>query len=264
MLGQPRARSIACTGASPRWGAVFPQSAHSLPPDSASSASGESSQEAVLSQSVNTAAPPPPQPSVADFARALELPSIRKVSGGAKVGFFHDFGDGDEEGELGVEGAGGRRSDSDGEQQHVLSSDESDGESGAVDALETSAGTCLSTDLSPPAPPLSSPRVAPATGTPNSAFGDDQPAGASLPPTSVRRGRLRWPTPCAMLLFVECRISCPLALRHPRLITSRCPSNRVLLGNPVRVRRRRLRPALAVSSRRRRTRGWARVWTWST
>ena len=193
-----------------------------------------------------------------------QLPSIRKVSGGAKAGFFHDFGDGDEEGELGVEGAGGRRSDSDGEQQHVLSSDESDGESGAVDALETSAGTCLSTDLSPPAPPLSSPRVAPATGTPNSALGDDQPAGASLPPTSVRRGRLRWPTPCAMLLFVECRISCPLALRHPRLITSRCPSNRVLLGTPVRVRRRRLRPALAVSSRRRRTRGWARVWTWST
>ena len=102
MLGPPRARSIACTGASPRWGAVFPQSAHSLPPDSASSASGESSQEAV----VNTAAPPPPQPSVADFARALELPSIRKVSGGAKVGFFHDFCDGVEEGELGVEGAG--------------------------------------------------------------------------------------------------------------------------------------------------------------
>ena len=47
--------------------------------DSASSASGESSQEAVLSQSVNTAAPPPPQPSVADFARALEQQQLPPV-----------------------------------------------------------------------------------------------------------------------------------------------------------------------------------------
>ena len=64
MLGPPRARSIACTGASPRLGAVFPQSARALPP-------GASSDEEEKEE---------------------QLPSIRKVSGGAKVGFFHDFG----------------------------------------------------------------------------------------------------------------------------------------------------------------------------
>lgn len=48
----------------------------------------------------------PPGASSDEEEKEEQLPSIRKVSGGVKVGFFHDFGDGVEEGELGVQGAG--------------------------------------------------------------------------------------------------------------------------------------------------------------